>query len=53
MQKQNYYVHGWELPFKTKKKVKLICSWAETAIQNRKCKINMFMAGNCRSKQKM
>ena len=29
-------VHGRELPFKTKNKVKLICSWPETAIQNRK-----------------
>ena len=32
-----------------KKKVKLICSWPGTAVQNRKSKINMFMAGNCRS----
>ena len=33
-------------------KVKLLCSWPVTAIQNRKTKINMFMAGNCRSKKK-
>ena len=31
------------------KKVKLICSWPGTTIQNRKSKKNMFMARNCRS----
>ena len=37
-----------------KKKVKLMCSWPGTAIQNNeKSKINMFIAGNCHSKQKM
>jgi len=35
-----------------KEEVKLICSRPRTAIQNRKSKINMFMAGNCRSKKK-
>ena len=35
-----------------KAEVKLICSRPGTAIQNRKSKINMFMAGNCRSKKK-
>ena len=34
---------------KKKEEVKLICSWPGTVIQNRKCKISMFMAGNCRS----
>ena len=38
-------------PLKTGK-VKLVCSWPVTAIQNRKSKINMFMAENCRSKKK-
>ena len=35
-----------------KAEVKLICSGPETPIQNRKCKISIFIAGNCRSKQK-
>ena len=34
-----------------KAEVKLICSRPVTAIQNRKGKIIMFMAGNCHSKQ--
>ena len=39
---------------KQNKKVKLMCSWPGTAIQNNeKSKINMFIAGNCHSKQKM
>ena len=35
-----------------KSKIKLICSWPGTAIQNRKRKNNMFEAENCYSKQK-
>ena len=35
-----------------KAEVKLICSRSGTANQNRKSRINMFMAGNCRSKKK-
>ena len=35
-----------------KAEVKLICSRPRTAIQNRKRKISMLIAGNCHSKQK-
>ena len=35
-----------------KAEVKLICSRPGTAIQNRKNKTSVFMAGNCHSKRK-
>ena len=47
------YLHKMKITIKWKKaKVKLICLWPGTAIQNRKRKNNMFMAENCHSKQK-
>ena len=43
---------NWIRLIRTPVEVKLICSQPGTAIQNRKRKINMLIAGNCRSKKK-
>ena len=51
--KQNKTLLLWnENKSEIKEEVKLICSRPGTAIQNRKSKISMLIAGNCPSKQK-
>ena len=51
--KQNKTLLLWnENKSEIKEEVKLICSRPGTAIQNRKSKISMLIAGNCCSKQK-